>query len=100
MSRDILFKQAPPSNTLTVREAGRLGGLALLEKRGRPYFAQIGQMGQRAMRRKYPNRACEWGKLGGRPRKLNLSDMGQEGKLKKGGEADPPFFSTAYPAPS
>ena len=85
MSTDILFGQVAQPNTLTVREAGRLGGLAVLNKRGRAYFAKIGQIGQKAMRRKYPNRACEWGKLGGRPRKLNLSDMGQEGKLKKGG---------------
>jgi general stress protein YciG len=62
---------------VTVAEAGRKGGLSTLQRRGRNHFISIGREGQRAMRRKYPNAASEWGKLGGRPKKLSLSDMGE-----------------------
>jgi hypothetical protein len=55
---------------ITVIEAGRLGVLKLLNNRGRAYFVEIGKRGQQAMRRKYPGMAAEWGKLGGRPKKL------------------------------
>lgn len=65
--------------SLSVQEAGRLGGLAVLRNHGKAHFSEIGKMGQAEMRRKYPNKASEWGKLGGRPTKPNLSDTGQEG---------------------
>jgi len=58
--------------SLTVAEAGKRGGLRLLQTRGRDHFVVIGRRGQAAMRRKYPNMATEWGKRGGRPRKPNL----------------------------
>lgn len=65
----------------TVQEAGRVGGLKLLRSRGRAHFADIGRKGQRAMRRKYPGMAAEWGRLGGRPRKPRLDQiMGEAGK--------------------
>jgi len=60
-----------------VREAGRSGGLTVFRKRGRAFFAEIGKSGQAAMRQKYPNMAREWGKLGGRPKKHSLDDMGK-----------------------
>jgi len=64
----------------TVEEAGRLGGLKLLHNRGRRHFVEIGKTGQRAMRRKYPGMASEWGKRGGRPKRCNLADiMGEPG---------------------
>ena len=56
----------------TVSEAGRKGGLALLGKRGRKHFAEIGKKGQEEMRKRYPCMASEWGKKGGRPRKNNI----------------------------
>ena len=63
---------------ITVREAGRLGGLANLRAHGRAHYVAIGQKGQRAMRARYPDKAREWGKLGGRPRKPSLDEiMGQ-----------------------
>jgi general stress protein YciG len=66
---------------LTVREAGRRGGLAVLKNRGRQYFIEIGMKGQTVMRQKYPNMASEWGKRGGRPKKLKLCQiMGERGK--------------------
>jgi general stress protein YciG len=61
----------------TVQEAGRLGGLTVFRKRGKAFFAKIGQSGQVVMRQKYPNMAREWGRRGGRPRKNNLDDMGK-----------------------
>ena len=63
--------------SITVAEAGKRGGLRVLKERGHGFFAQIGRKGQSSMRRKYPNMASEWGKLGGRPRKASFSDMGK-----------------------
>jgi hypothetical protein len=62
---------------ITVYEAGRLGGLTVLHKHGRVFFVEIGRKGQRVTRQKYPGMASTWGKLGGRPRKLHLKDMGR-----------------------
>jgi len=67
--------------SLTVAEAGKRGGLKLLETRGRNYFVAIGKKGQAIMRQKYPSMANRWGKLGGRPRKPTLdSIMGEKSK--------------------
>ena len=54
---------------MTIKEAGRKGGLALLSKRGKKHFAEIGKKGQEAIRKRYPGMASTWGKKGGRPRK-------------------------------
>jgi len=67
--------------SITVAEAGRRGGLAVLRKRGRTFYSEIGKKGQAAMRHKHPGMASAWGKLGGRPRKPKLSElMGGDGK--------------------
>ena len=63
---------------VTVNEAGQIGGLSVLRKHGREFYAQIGKKGQSVMRQKYPGKASEWGKLGGRPRKLPLPDVGED----------------------
>jgi general stress protein YciG len=63
--------------SITVSEAGRRGGLKTLRERGRGYYSQIGKKGQENLRQKYPDMAKEWGKLGGRPKKPNLNDMGK-----------------------
>ena len=47
---------------ITVSEAGRKGGLALLRKRGREHFAEIGKKGQEVMKERYPGMASSWGK--------------------------------------
>jgi general stress protein YciG len=78
-----MFTGGHPSSRIehaTVQEAGRLGGLKLLHNRGRTHFVEIGKTGQRAMRRKYPGMASEWGKRGGRPRKRSLADVMGEAK--------------------
>ena len=67
--------------SLTVAQAGKRGGLRLLQTRGRDYFVMIGKKGQTVMRRKYPDMAREWGKRGGRPRKMTLDEiLGEKGK--------------------
>lgn len=66
---------------ITVNEAGKKGGQIVLEKHGSQFFARIGRLGNKAMRAKYPGRASEWGKLGGRPKKLTLDQItGENGK--------------------
>jgi hypothetical protein len=81
MSRNTSFSDRSSAQTLTVKEAGRLGGLTVLQKRGRSYFAEIGRIGQTAMRQKHPNMASVWGRKGGRPKKPNLEKvMGENGK--------------------
>jgi hypothetical protein len=81
MTEDISFNRHSEKETLTVREAGRLGGLTLLLKHGKSHFTKIGQKGQRVTRAKYPDMASAWGKLGGRPRKPNLNTgMGEPGE--------------------
>ena len=60
-------------SNITTSEAGRKGGLALLSKRGKKHFAEIGKKGQAGLRKRYPiSMASEWGKKGGRPRKEKL----------------------------
>lgn len=61
---------------ITVEEAGRRGGLSCLRNRGRSFFVEIGKKGQVALRRKYPNMASEWGKMGGRPKKPKFNEKG------------------------
>ena len=60
------------SKPITVAEAGRKGGLALLAKHGTQHFAEIGKKGQEVLRERFPGMASVWGKKGGRPRKNNL----------------------------
>ena len=66
----------------TTAEAGRRGGLVVLERYGRQFYSEIGRKGQQATRIKYPGMAPIWGKMGGRPRKHNLSGIDGEGKVK------------------
>jgi len=90
MPRDISFKN------LSVREAGRRGGLSVLAKHGHKHFSKIGKQGQKALRERYPDMASEWGKQGGRPRKPQLHNMGDQNlNNKRGGSgsasnSDPP----------
>lgn len=64
------------ANHITVMEAGRKGGITLLERRGREYFVALGKKGQAAMRKRHPGMARKWGCLGGRPRKQKFQDFG------------------------
>ena len=58
--------------SITVNEAGRRGGLSLLNRRGHSHFAEIGKKGQAVLRKRYPGMASAWGKKGGRPKKNNI----------------------------
>ena len=82
--------------TMSVSEAGRLGGLSLSRKRGRDHFSKIGKKGQQSMRKRYPGKASAWGRLGGRPKKLSLKDVGEVNNNKKE-DADPPDCIFASP---
>jgi len=65
----------------TTVEAGRKGGLVVLHKHGREFYSRIGRLGQAVTRKRYPSMAVEWGRLGGRPKKLKLDTiMGEEDK--------------------
>ena len=76
MSRDNPFRN------ISVQEAGRRGGLAVLATYGRKHFSKIGKQGQKALRDRYPGMAKVWGKRGGRPKKPDLDDMGDQDKNK------------------
>jgi len=65
---------------LTVRQAGHRGGLAVLQKYGRKFYVEIGKKGQQTTRTRYHHMAREWGKLGGRPRKPSIDEMGEGSK--------------------
>lgn len=66
---------ASHSGGITVREAGRKGGLSCLRNKGRGFFVKIGKKGQFEMRQKYPDMAGKWGKMGGRPKRLTLWEI-------------------------
>jgi len=57
-------------NSLSVSEAGRRGGMAVLRLKGIGFFSEIGKKGQHETRKRYPGMATQWGKKGGRPRKV------------------------------
>ena len=59
------------TSEMTIKDAGRKGGLALLNKRGKKHFAEIGKKGQEVIKKRYPGMASTWCKKGGRPRKNN-----------------------------
>ena len=69
--------------SITVNEAGKIGGLKTLTTRGNAFFVEIGSKGQKALRINHPGMASFWGKLGGRPRKANLKENPWEQGNKK-----------------
>lgn len=88
---DLLKAEREGAVSITVEQAGRRGGLTVLKKRGRDFYVEIGHKGQLALRNKHPSMASEWGKLGGRPRKLKLDEVsGQGSKSSERRSADPP----------
>jgi hypothetical protein len=72
MTGNFYFSSQTQTKELSVRQAGRLGGLSVLNKYGRAHFMKIGKLGQISMRAKYPGMAPEWGSKGGRPKKPKL----------------------------
>ena len=69
--------------SITVSEAGRLGGLETLRRHGRQHFVAAGRHGQKAIAQHYTTEDRQrWGSLGGRPRRVRLADMGEEGQSR------------------
>jgi len=79
MPRDKLFQ------SISVHQAGKKGGLVVLSRYGRKHFSTIGIKGQKTLRERYPGMAKVWGSQGGRPRKLNLNNTGDQDNNKRGG---------------
>ena len=69
--------------SITVSEAGRLGGLETLRRHGRQHFVAAGRRGQEVIARYYTAEdRRRWGSLGGRPKKLRLANMGEKGQSR------------------
>lgn len=76
---------------ITVKEAGRLGGLKTLERHGHEHFVSAGRCGQRVTSDRYTkDDRQKWGALGGRPPRGHYHTMGEEGKFKEGRYGSPP----------
>jgi hypothetical protein len=78
--------------SINVTEAGKMGGMRTLSTRGRHFYSTIGRLGQKALRVKHPGMASQWGKLGGRPKKLYLCQPGGAVVKKIKEDADPPII--------
>lgn len=69
--------------SITVKEAGRLGGLETLRRHGRQHFIGAGYHGQKVVAGRYTTEdRRHWGSLGGRPRRRKLADMGEKGQSR------------------
>lgn len=69
--------------SITVSEAGRLGGLETLRRHGRQHFVTAGRQGQEVIAHYYTSEdRRHWGSLGGRPRRRKLADMGEKGQSR------------------
>jgi len=65
---------------LTVREAGRLGGLSTLTRYGVDHYRKAGRKGQAKLNAQFGKaQRALWGSLGGRPKKPRLAGMGEKG---------------------
>jgi hypothetical protein len=66
--------------SITVSDAGRIGGLETLRRHGRQHFVAAGRRGQEVVAHYYTAEdRRRWGSLGGRPKKPKLADMGEKG---------------------
>ncbi len=69
---------------ITVAEAGARGGRATLEARGRDFFRKIGSKGGQQTAKLYGDLLKDFGRRGGRPRRLSLSEsMGGKDREEK-----------------
>jgi len=89
---------------ITCREAGKKGGLTLVQKRGHTHLSRIGKLGGLKTKQLHGHCYQEWGRRGGRPRKLNLQEMElEESLLRKeadGGRPETPPIHTAQLKPT
>jgi len=64
---------------LTVREAGRIGGLTTLARHGLAHYREAGRKGQAELAKRCgPVQRRRWGAMGGRPKRVRLPDVGEE----------------------
>ncbi len=64
---------------VTVREAGRRGGLATRDRYGSKFYRRIGYKGGESTRKRYASQLKEFGRLGGRRRRPSIStNTGEE----------------------
>lgn len=62
------------NNSITVSEAGRLGGLETLRRHGRQHFVTAGHLGQQVIAQYYTTEDRRyWGAMGGRPRRKHYT---------------------------
>ena len=59
---------------MSVEEAGRRGGIRNSEKFNKQHFINIGRIGGLRTKSLYADKYSQWGKKGGRPRKVNLGE--------------------------
>jgi hypothetical protein len=65
---------------LTLREAGRLGGLSTLTRHGLDHYRKAGRKGQAKLNARFGKaQRALWGSLGGRPKKPRSAGMGEKG---------------------
>jgi hypothetical protein len=68
---------------LTVREAGRIGGLSTLARHGLAHYREAGRKGQAELAKWCgPAQRRRWGTMGGRPKRVKLPDTGEKGKSR------------------
>ncbi len=73
-----------PPESITVKEAGRRGGLMTSARfRGTGFYQRIGRMGGKKFAASYRELLAEFGRLGGRPRRPNLENSVGEGSPEK-----------------
>jgi general stress protein YciG len=67
------------SDEISVREAGRRGGIVTRERHGVEFYRQIGSKGGGSTKKLYSHLFSELGKKGGRPKRPALNEsMGGE----------------------
>lgn len=68
---------------LTVKDAGRLGGLTTLARHGLDHYRVAGKKGQAKLAARFGKaQRRRWGSMGGRPRKRKLIHMGEKGQSR------------------
>ena len=68
---------------LSVKDAGRLGGLTTLARHGLDHYREAGRKGQAKLAARFGKaQRRRWGSMGGRPRKRRLNHMGEKGQAR------------------
>jgi len=63
-------------DSMSVKEAGRRGGKATLQRYGMDFYREIGKKGGKRTSELYRELLKEFGKKGGRPRRPSLDEAG------------------------